>query len=611
MNTRQTWWLVGTALALACYILLVDRRIGGNDVTNVSRTLLSDFRRDRVTSIEITETNQPTIRLKKVNQLWELVAPIHYPAQTAATDRWLYLLEQANWVLRLSPKDIASQGASLPEFGLQPPQKTVTLVQGDKQSVLRIGNRLAVGKQLYVQADEQPDVLVTDELLLDALPAGVTAWRDPALLTYSDLILNNIAISNINRLEVRPSTNGYILQTDPVRITRPISARADVTRVSLLLGQILPSWKVEQFVTDDPAADLSQYGLQPPVKELLMGNGTNDIMGVQFGQSPTNRPDLIYARLLLHTNIVLTAKTNLDVLNWPVSIWRDHLLAHIDPHRVQAIVGSAGTTNSTYRVQQQTNGDWQVVEPEILPADRELVTNFFTGMNDINVDVEREVVTDFASYGLAAPAREFSFLTATNGAFTNIYATLSFGTNSAGKAFAHRSDETAVYSIDKDIFYKQLPLAYWQWRDRSIWNFQTNEVKRVRITDNDKTQEIERTPEGQWRIAPGSSGVLDLSFDEAVYQLGHLAADRWVWVGKKDLGGPTFGFATNEVHCVAIEVTQQGVTRTNVVEFGGTSAELRPYATVQFDDDRTWFFEFPPTLYYQYVKHWFHSLENR
>lgn len=601
---------MGIALALACYILLIDRRMGDDDITNMSRALFSDFRRDRVTSIEITETNQPIIRLKKENQIWELVAPIHYPAQSAAAERWLYLLEQANWVLRLSPKDIASQGASLPEFGLEPPQKVVTLVQGKQENVLRVGNRLAVGKQLYVQTDDQPDVLVTDELLLDALPANVTAWRDPALLTYSDLLLNNIAVSNINRLEVRPSTNGYILQTDPVRITRPISARADVTRVSALLGRILPSWTVDQFVTDDPNVDLSQFGLQSPVKELIMGDGTNDVLGVQFGQSPTNRPDLVYARLLLHSNIVLTAQTNLEMLRIPVSFWRDHLLAHIDPQRVQAIVGSAGTTN-TYRIQQQTNGAWQVVEPETLPADRELVTNFFTGMNSIPIEVEREVVTDFASYGLASPARQFSFLTATNGGFTNIYTTLSFGTNTAGKAFARRSDETAVYSVDTDVFYKGLPLAYWQWRDRSIWNFQTNEVKRVRITDNDQTREIERTPEGKWRLAPGSSGVLELSFDEAVYQLGQLAADRWVWVGPRDLGGPTFGFATNEIHRVAIEVTQKGVTRTNVVEFGGASAELKPYAAVQFDADRTWFFEFPPALYYQYVKHWFHSIENR
>ena len=82
-------------------------------------------------------------------------------------------------------------------------------------------------------------------------------------------------------------------------------------------------------------------------------------------------------------------------------------------------------------------------------------------------------------------------------------------------------------------------------------------------------------------------------------------AERWVWVGRRDLGGATFGVDTNKVHQVSIEVLQKGVTRTNVVEFGGVSDALKPYAAVQFGDDRTWFFEFPPALYYQFIKNWF------
>lgn len=597
---------MATALALALYIVFIDHRTADEDAVTVSHAILTDFNRDQVSVIEITGTNQPPIRLKKSNQFWEMEAPIHYPAQTAAAERWLRLLGQATWMMRLTTNDVASQGARLVDFGLNPPQQTVTLIQGDRQRVLHLGNRLAVGKQLYVQVDDQPEILITDELLLDALPANVTDWRDPSLVTLSSLGIDK---NSFDRVEVRPRTNGYTLQTDPDfgwRITWPISARGEVSLISDFVGRIIPSWQVEKFVTDDPNVDLAQYGLQSPVQELVIGRGTNDLLDVQFGDSPTNRPDLVYARLLRHTNIVLTASTNLEWLRYPVSFWRDHLLAHIDGRRVQEIVGAAGTTNSIYRVHEQTNRVWQVIGPEVLPADPELVTDFFKLMNGITVGFERNVVTDFGAYGLAEPARQFSFLTATNGGLTNVYATLSFGTNAAGHAFARRSDETAVYSIDDDLFYKQLPLAYWQWRDRSIWQFKTNEVERVRIIDGDKTREILRTPEGHWRLAPGSTGVLDLSFGEAMYQLGSLKADRWVWVGQRDLGAPTFGFDSNQVHQVSIEVSQKGVTRTNVVEFGGTSSSLKPFAAVQFGDDRTWFFEFPPALYYQFVKNWFH-----
>lgn len=598
------------ALVLALYIAFVDRRSSQDETAAQSTALVTDFQRDQVSVIEITETNQPPIRLKKVNQLWTLEAPIHYPAQTTAAERWLTLLEKSKWVTRMSLKDVTSQGASLAEFGLKPPRKNITLTQGDRKRVIHLGNRLAVGKEVYLQVDEQPEIYIADDVLLDALPPNLDAWRDPSLFTFSSLAINKE--NSFDRVEMRPATNGYILQTDPLsgwRITRPINARADVSLVGQFLTRIIPGWHVEAFVSDDPNVDLTQFGLDTPAHELVIGRGTNDLLAVQFGQSPTNRPDLRYARLLRHTNVVLVARTNLDEwLRVPASFWRDRLLAHIDPRRVQEIVGSAGTTNSTYRLQEQTNGSWQIIQPEVLPADQELVTNFFSNINSVAIDFERDVVTDFGTYGLAEPARQFSFLAATNGLLTNVYATVSFGTNATGKAFARRSDETAVYSIDTDVFFNRLPLAYWQWRDRSIWQFQTNEVQKVRITDGTKVREVLHTPEGRWRLAPGSSGVVELSFDEAMFQFSSLRAERWAWVGNPDLGKTTFGF-TNGLHQVSIEVVQNGVTRTNIVDFGGTSDNLKPYASVHFGDDRTWFFEFPPTLYYQFVKNWFQALE--
>jgi hypothetical protein len=387
------------------------------------------------------------------------------------------------------------------------------------------------------------------------------------------------------------------------RISHPISARGDESLINGFLWRIIPGWRVESFVSDDPAADLSAYGLQPPEQELVFGRGTNDLLVIQFGGSPSNRADLVYARLLRHSNVVLTARTNLDWLRIPYSVWRDHLLTDIDPRQVDEIIGHNGLTNGTYHVRRTTNDHWRITSPEALLVDTNLVTEFFNHMNSIEVVSEKDVVTDLAPYGLTEPARQFEFLSLTNGVATNVFPTLSFGVSSTTNTFARRSDETAVYSIAPAAF-DALPIAHWQWRDRSVWTFQTNEVRRVHIAHNHRTREVLRSPEGKWLLAPGSTGVMepDLAFDEAIFQLGQLRADRWVARGRSESIRTFYGFASNNVHRVSIETLQRGLLRTNTIEFGGVNAEGRPFAVVQLEDDQPWFFEFPMPLYYTLVK---------
>lgn len=592
------------AAALALFILLVERPAANRRATPPSTALVPGLQREQVASIEIVQTNQAPVRLRRSGSLWYLEAPLHYPAQFHAAERWLQLLERAHWVVRLPPEEVKEQGESLAAFGLAPPRMTVTLRQGEDVWEVRLGNVLALGRQIYVQVGNQPDVFVTDQQLAEALPASVTAWRDTALVPFA-----TIAVSNqlaFNRIEVRPASNGYTLQPDPAsgwRVTRPISARGDSVRITQFIQMLMGRWHVEEFVTDDPAVDLATFGLQSPEQELVIGRGTNDLLVVQFGRSPTNRPELVYARSLNHTNVVLTARTNLDWLRLPYSLWRDRLLVRIDTNHVSEIVGGNGLTNGTYRIRRLTNGVWRTVSPEELPVDSELVGEFFAQLNSVEIGFEKDVVADLAAYGLTEPAREFSFLTATNGATNNPLPAVSFGTNATGAAFARRSDETAVYTVQRGLF-DALPLAHWQWRERAIWEYQTNEVQRVRIWHNDKTREIVRGPDGKWQLAPGSSGALtlDLSFDETIFQLGSLKADRWVGTGRADLGPEFFGFRSNQVHRVSIETSRQGVLRTNTVEFGGVNAEGRPYALVRLDGDQPWFFEFPMPLYYQLVR---------
>lgn len=594
-------------MALFLFIVLFERRSPTDrDVKQVSTALVSEFRRDLITTVEIAEPNQPLIRMRRKGLFWMMESPAYYPA---TVEPWLQLIERATWFIRLSPDELETQGDDLSDFGLNPPRLKIVLHHGDGKTEIRLGNQIPIGNRIYAQVSGEEDVLITDELLFAALPKSADGWRDPALINYGSQAGPDGRFS-IGRVEVRSPAQGFSVQPDLTqpnakashwRLVAPIDARADSVMMNSLLYALAPSWTVAEYVTDDPTADVEAYGLLDPKLEFAIMKGTNDLLSVQFGNSPTNRPDLVYARQVQFTNVVLTARSNISVLHLPYSYWRSKQLVSIDTNQVSEISGSYVFADDvfSYRLVSDTNHLWQMVEPETLPVDTDLVNEFFLFMNKVPIAAfEKDVVTDFGEYGLAKPARSFSFGFATNSTSTNRYPTLAFGTNANEQAFARRSDEISVYSIDLANF-GVLPLAHWQWRDRNIWSFETNEVERVVIEQYGKRRELLRTPDNRWILGPGSNGILDLSFEEGVFQLSKLSADRWVAKGGEN-SAAQFGF-TGPPHRISFEVNQDGRTVTNTITFGGLRDGVYPFASVVLDGGVTWYFDFPVIPYHNFV----------
>ena len=121
-------------------------------------------------------------------------------------------------------------------------------------------------------------------------------------------------------------TNGFVLR-------KPFQARANGAAVSKLIQEIY-SIKVAQFVSDNPRVDLEPFGLLPPVLECRVGADTNTLALVQFGGSPTNDANLVYARLSVNNNLVLLPRTILDQLKVSVRDLRDPHMFSFAPEAV-------------------------------------------------------------------------------------------------------------------------------------------------------------------------------------------------------------------------------------------------------------------------------------
>src|SRR5262249_4343145 len=155
---------------------------------------------------------------------------------------------------------------------------------------------------------------------------------------------------------------------------------------------------------------------------------------------------------------------------------------------------------------------WTIEGADNALADAGTVREFLDFLSRLEGNVEKDVVTDFGSYGLAPPFRQYVLQNVTtngNGGPTNrVVAQLDIGARQEQTVLARRAGEHAVYAVPLGD-YEQLPAHAWQLRDRRVWTFTTNQIARVNIRHRGYTRQLVRTGPAEWALAPGSSGVVN------------------------------------------------------------------------------------------------------
>jgi len=601
MSWKTTWYLLGVTILLFVFIYFVERKSSSSSVANTPPPRLLSVKPEEITRIKFertTSTNKVVLWAEKTNQNWSLTLGMTYPAQTFAIESLLQALASLTGDTYITPQELAENHRSIAEYGLDVPAATLTLHTSDRRIGILFGSKTSVGDHIYVQLLTMPGIYVVAAEVFDRLPRTANDWRDPALL--------NLVGLSLDRMEVRAPGRGFALQENQTNkvfyLTKPQTVRASRPKVEALLQKLqFPAARVVQFFSDDPRVDLEPLGLQPPEAELAFGAGSNDVVVVQFGKSPTNDPSVVYARRLSQTNIVLVPKAVLDAVLTPYTELRDRHLFSFSPAELDTIevIGQ-----EKFTLLRQTNNAWVVTEPQAALVDPELMRDWLTDLERLEGNVEKDVVTDFGSYLLNAPVRQYALKassTNADGTLTNrLISQLDIGGIHNEKIFARRADENSVYSISLADF-SRLPAAAWQLRDRRVWSFTTNQVSRVTIRDHGYIRQFERSATGQWRFAPGSQGIIDdkqFALEETMYRLGALRVA--VWVAKGEEGRARYGFA-EDGYKMTIELKAPDKLNTVSLEFGDVAPSQCHYALATVDG-QSWVFECPVSMYFQIMR---------
>jgi hypothetical protein len=581
MNSKTTgiWFTIAAALFALIFIFEHFLRPSAAELSRI----LPELRPPAVTSVQVIPSGALEIRADRTNGAWLLTKPIAYPAQPAAIEALLDALQKLTPATRISAAELRNHRNADVEFGFETPRISLVIETGGQRRQLLVGNKTPPGDQVFLRVVGMDGAFVADADWLKFIPLSANDWRDTALVNANNSGLDWIVLTNGTKvIELRRDATNHLW-----RMIRPFPARADADRITDAL-QHLQTARVTRFITDDPKADLTGFGLQPADLDLWLGHGTNFISAIHVGKSPTNDPTQVFARRERWNAIVTTAKEPLSPWRGSVNDFRDsHLLELTAP---VAEIEVQGQDNFT--LQRQGLNDWQIVG-EKFPADAENAQLFIKTLAGLRVaEFVKDVVTtpDLPAYGLATPTRQITLRSAA-GDTNGVIVQLSFGTNQNNEVFVRRADEDFVYAVTAEDF-NRLPEAAWEFRERRIWNFTEGDVAQITIHQNGKTRQIVRTGPNKWSLAAGSQGIINPpAIEETTHRFGKLTA--YGWVGR-NITEPekNYGLNTNNLQ-ITVEL-KNGAKCT--VDFGTELPSQTALAAVTLDGER-WALIFPPVLY--------------
>jgi Domain of unknown function (DUF4340) len=581
MNSKTTgiWFVI--AAALFAFIFFFQRYHHSAAVG--PSPILPDLQPAAVTNVQVIPADAPGISAVRANGGWLLTKPIFYPAQSAAIETLLDALQKLTSAIQLTGTETHEGNNANADFGFVNPL-TLAIQQGQDRWQLLVGNKTAPGDQVYLRVVGVAGVFVADAGWLKLIPHSADDWRDTSLVDFNGGAFDWILLTNNARnitIELRRDPTNHLW-----RMLQPLAARANNDFINDAL-QRLQAARVSQFVSDDPRADLSAFGLQPANLNLWLGRGTNLMTGLLVGKSPTNDALRVFAKRASWNAVVTTT-------NAPLQPWRGAVNDFRDPYLLEltapvAEVAVSGDHNFT--LQRQGSNLWQVAR-ENFPVDDGSVQQFIQTLAGLRVsEFVKDVVTphDLSAYGLTNPVRQITLRSAV-GDTNAVIAQLLFGATQTNKVFVRRADEDSVYAVSLEDF-NRLPDSGWEFRERRIWDFTNDEIAQITIHENGKTRQVIRNGPNNWSFASGSQGIIVPSaIEETAYRLGKLDAVGWV---ARDVTNPApYGFKPDNLS-LTVEL-KNGKKYT--VDFGGTVPPETALAAVTLDGER-WVFVFPPALY--------------
>jgi hypothetical protein len=312
-----------------------------------------------VIKIDVASAEGKKLVLDKSGGKWKLLEPVSAPAEAFEVDSLVRSITGLE-----SHGDVEKSTADSKSTGLATPRYTIELTgkNGEKQTLL-VGDKLAVGDNLYVSRKDTNKSAVVSADLQEKLDKPASDYRDKKLVTdYSTAGIGQITIA-------RPDGKMVLVKKgEEWKITEPVEMPAEKTEVDdIVFG--LTGLRAAEFVSENPT-DAPMYELDRPRVIATLGPPPATTLPVGIA-APTSQPaatsqpapvvikfgrydDILKKNVLVMTSqsqaIAKVPATILDTIRKTPLDLRDKRVLDIDPSQVSAITVNqdiAATTKPT------------------------------------------------------------------------------------------------------------------------------------------------------------------------------------------------------------------------------------------------------------------------
>ena len=526
MRTKVTLVLLFLNVALFFFIFYLRPQWATEERLKEARRRVLGPESVNIQSLEIA-TGGRTVRLVKRGETWALTQPFDWPANPYAVNRILITLQNLQHETSFAVADLAKNGQSLANYGLEKPSLTVTFTTGLAQpatpgpelprTTLSLGDITKDGNRLYVLSPDRTRVHVVDRTLAESLALPAEQLRSDALFTMPvfevrSFNLQTAAPANL-RIRLRHDGNRWAFET-------PIVARASKTATELAISS-LNNLRVHSFVDATPPPELSP-ATNRALSLTLEGNNRREtlILGGAVGPTTaaTGQPastDVEYygqieGKSVFFTVAIPTIPTDLlNILRNAQKALRERRVLDFDARAVTAITLRA--PNSPELVLQRlettaTTGEtppWQIVRrdgtqaPLTQPADVGAVQRLLEKLGQLSAqEFQSDAPTsaDLEKWGFNNPQREIA-LTVAGTPFSPgasplsplnppLSTSLKIGVGAERGPSAYALDGSGyVYQVDAEIL-RDLPVEVRAWRDRRLRELPAGaQITALKLTD--------------------------------------------------------------------------------------------------------------------------------
>ncbi len=491
MRTKVTLVLVFLNVALFFFIFKFERPwLVEAQAQELRRRVLGPEAAD-IRSLEISGgTPRTSLALAKRGDTWFVTQPLEWPANPPAVSRIITELQFLEHIASFKVSELAQNGQSLADYGLDHPQFTITITSGDpaehsQVTRLQVGDSTGDGLRLYVLSPDGERVHVVSQSLAQSLLLSPADLRADALFTIPvfearSLSLQTTAPASL-RIRLRRDGSKWSFET-------PIIARASKTATELAING-LNGLRVASFITANPPATLPSAPNGSSLRVTLEGNNRREtlILGSLVHPEAPNA-DEYYAQLenrstLFTVKIPSGPKELMTTLRTAQVSLREPRILDFDAPAVTAITLTAPNQPELILQRLETgtqsaeNSAWQIVRrgeatvgPQTPPADRVAVQRLLDQLSRLAVaDFKSDAPTaaDLESWGFNRPEREV-FLTLGGGGAP---LSLQLGTDANHNVYARlgpaANPGSSIYAVNADIL-RELPVAPRAWRDRLL-----------------------------------------------------------------------------------------------------------------------------------------------